>query len=91
MNVSTIEVGIRELKNNLSRFLDLVKQGDLIVVTDHGRPVAHLISVDKGDDKIGDLVAAGLIQAPKSQVRELPKRRIQSKGSFSELVIEERR
>lgn len=91
MNVATIEVGIRELKNNLSRFLDLVKQGDLIVVTDHGRPVAHLISVDKGDDKMSELVASGIIQAPRSRVRELPKQRIQSKGSVSELVIAERR
>jgi prevent-host-death family protein len=91
MNVAIIEVGVRDLKNNLSRYLERVKLGDLIVVTDHGRPVAHLISVDKGDDKMGNLVAAGIIQAPKSQVRELPKRRIQSKGSVSELVIAERR
>jgi len=91
MNVATIEVGVRDLKNNLSRYLERVKLGDLIVVTDHGRPVAHLVSVDKGDSKMSDLVADGIIQAPKSQVRELPKRRIQSKGSVSELVIAERR
>jgi prevent-host-death family protein len=91
MNVAIIEVGVRDLKNNLSRYLERVKLGDLIVVTDHGRPVALIISVDKGDDKIGKLVEAGIIQAPKSQVRELPKRRIQSKGSVSELVIAERR
>ena len=91
MNVATIEVGVRDLKNNLSRYLERVKLGDLIVVTDHGRPVAHLVSVDKGDSKMSDLVADGIIQAPKSRVRELPKRRIQSKGSVSELVIAERR
>ena len=91
MNVATIEVGIRELKNNLSRFLDLVKQGDLMVVKVHGSQVAHLISVDTGYDNMIELVASGIIQAPKSRVRELPKQRIQSKGSVSELVITERR
>ena len=37
------EVGIRELRQNLSALLDMVKRGSEIVVTDRGRPVARLV------------------------------------------------
>lgn len=33
-------IGIRELKNRLTRYLALVREGDRIVVTDRGKPVA---------------------------------------------------
>lgn len=37
-----MEVGIRDLKNNLSRHLERVKSGETITVTDRGKPVAKL-------------------------------------------------
>ena len=40
------EVGVRDLKNNLSRYIDRVQQGDEIIVTEHGKPVARLSAVD---------------------------------------------
>ncbi len=36
-------VGVRELRQNLSRYLDRVKAGDELVVTERGRQVARLI------------------------------------------------
>jgi prevent-host-death family protein len=36
------EVGIRDLRDSLSRWIEKVKAGDQVVVTDHGRPVAML-------------------------------------------------
>ena len=35
-------VGIRELKSRLSEYLRLVADGELVLVTDRGRPVAEL-------------------------------------------------
>ena len=35
-------VGVRELRQNLSVYLDRVKAGETLEVTDHGRPVANL-------------------------------------------------
>ena len=35
-------VGIRELKNNLSRYVAEVRRGEVVVVTDRGRVVAEL-------------------------------------------------
>jgi|SRR6266545_1735885 len=35
-------VGIKALKNNLSRYLDLVRQGEVVLVTDRDEVVAEL-------------------------------------------------
>lgn len=37
-----VTVGIRELKNNLSRYLRRVQAGERVMVTDRGNPVAEL-------------------------------------------------
>ncbi len=37
-----MRVGVQELKARLSHYLDLVKAGECVTVTDHGRPVAEL-------------------------------------------------
>lgn len=36
-------VGVRELRQYLSRYLDRVKAGESLVVTEHGREVARLV------------------------------------------------
>ena len=36
-------VGVRELRQHLSRYLDRVKAGEALVVTEHGREVARLV------------------------------------------------
>lgn len=37
------EVGIRELKNGLSDFIDRVEAGEIVTVTRRGKPVARVI------------------------------------------------
>ena len=39
------QVGVRELKNQLSRYLKRVRDGEEIIVTEHGRSVARLLPV----------------------------------------------
>lgn len=41
-------VGVRELRQNLSRYLDLVKDGESLDVTEHGRLVARLSPAGAG-------------------------------------------
>lgn len=93
MNVATTrsEVGIRELKNGLSGYIDRVRDGEEVIVTDRGRPVARLSALDAPHDRLAELVAAGVVRPPSSSQRYLPKQRIKAKGSVSELVAEQRR
>jgi prevent-host-death family protein len=42
----TTEIGVRELRNDVSDVLRRVEAGDEFVVTVHGRPVARVTSLD---------------------------------------------
>ena len=88
---SVVEVGVRELKNNLSRYLEQVRDGDEVIVTDRGRPVARLSSIDKSTDRLADLVAAGLVRPPANRTRTTSATRIKAKGPVSDLVAQQRR
>jgi prevent-host-death family protein len=50
-------VGVRELRQNLSRYLVDVKQGESFVVTERGREVARLTPFGPVDSPIARLVA----------------------------------
>jgi prevent-host-death family protein len=45
-------VGSRELKTRLGSYLDAVKRGEVIVVTEHGQPVAELRPIGDSDDAL---------------------------------------
>jgi prevent-host-death family protein len=94
MKVATstrVEVGVRDLKNNLSRYLQQVESGVEVVVTDRGRPIARLNGIDDvSQDKLATLIAAGVVRPPTSKVRRRPVP-LASSGSVSELVAEQRK
>ena len=52
-----IEVGAFEAKNKLSALLDRVEQGEEVIITRHGRPVARLVPSDSGIDRSQTLAA----------------------------------
>lgn len=93
MDVATSrsEVGIRELKNGLSGYIERVRNGEEVIVTDRGRPVARLSSLDAAHDHLAELVVAGIVRPPTGGTRYVPRRRIRSKGSVSDFVAEQRR
>jgi prevent-host-death family protein len=41
-----MNVGVRELKARLSEYLGKVAAGEIVVVTDRGRPVARLVAIE---------------------------------------------
>ena len=43
--------GVREARQNLSALLDEVKKGREIVITEHGRPVAKLVPLNRARSK----------------------------------------
>jgi prevent-host-death family protein len=51
------KVGVRELRQNLSRYLAEVKEGESFVVTERGREVARLSPSGPADSPIARLVA----------------------------------
>jgi prevent-host-death family protein len=64
-----ISAGIRDLKNNLSKYLRRLKPGEAIAVTDRGRVVAELRSVEdtpghpaRPGTRYSELIATGVIR-----------------------------
>lgn len=89
---SPIEVGVRELRDHLSAWLERVKAGDEIVITERGKPVARLRKVT-GRERIDELIALGVV-TPAKQPRQLPEtfRRIKlSPGPPIEDIVAENR
>jgi prevent-host-death family protein len=52
-------VGIRELRQDLSRYLRRVRAGERLVVTERGQPLAVLAPWADDDDVLGRLIASG--------------------------------
>ncbi len=90
-NDHSIEVGIRELKNQLSHFIDQVCAGKEIIVTEHGKPVARLTALTEADDRLARLIASGAVRPAIKSKNSRPRGRFKATGSVSEIVINERR
>lgn len=52
-------IGVRELRQNASRYLSQVAAGKVIEVTDRGRPVARIVPIR--NDAWQDLIARGRV------------------------------
>ena len=65
-------VGVRELRQNLSVYLDRVKDGETLDVTEHGVPVAELRPrVEDPISAIDRLIAEGRITPARTRDRNL--------------------
>jgi len=87
MNVAT--VGIRDLRDGLSRHLADVQAGTEITVTDHGKPIAKIVPIGK-ESGLERLIREGLVTLPKGPRRPLPEP-IKANGTVSDLIKEQRR
>ncbi len=83
------EVGVRELHDRLSEYLEKVEQGEEIVVTRRGKPIARLSKVGS-PRPLEELERRGLVRWPE-RPKGIPKPLPGAKGSVSDLVSEQRR
>jgi prevent-host-death family protein len=64
--------GIAALKANLSRYVDAVKGGQEVVITERGRPVAKLMALrpaERRESRRERLARAGLLQPGSGRIR----------------------
>ena len=54
-----ISVGIKELKDKLSGYVDKVRHGEEIVVTDRGKEIALVIPISRERSAVKELVGSG--------------------------------
>ena len=67
-------VGIAELRQNLSKYLKLVAEGESLTVTDHNRPVAVLgpVPTIKRSPELQKLIDEGKVIPATGSIRDLP-------------------
>ena len=93
-------VGARELKDRLSHYLRSVRQGETVVVTLRGKPVARLVPISGRKDKalppeieerMWKLAADGLLTWSGAPF-QLPEPAAENRGPklLSDLVVEDR-
>ena len=84
-----IEVGVRDLRDHLSAYLERVKDGETITVTEHGRPVARLVRDEPLSPHLLELVAQGkltLATKPFPRWEDIP--HVPYDGSIQDLMDE---
>ena len=60
-----LTMGVRELKDGLSRALRQVEQGETVEVTDHGRPIARIVKA--WPSRAQQMVADGRLLPPEAE------------------------
>lgn len=86
-------VGIKELKNNLSRYLKKVKSGERIIVTDRKKEVALITPLIKEpvEEEILRLIQNGAASWSGGKPKGMPKRIISRGKRVSDAVLQDRR
>ena len=91
-----LSAGIKDLKNNLSRYLSRVKKGEDLLITERGKAIARIIQEDPKKisirEALSPLILKGMITLPSQQLtRDIPAPvRVPGKP-ISEMAIEDRR
>ncbi len=91
-----ISAGIKELKNQLSRYIGLVKKGDDVLITERGHIVARIVKEDSHRSSLRQalqpLVLKEQVVMPLREIkRDFPKPVELPEKVVSEIVLEGRR
>lgn len=85
------EVGVAQLRRELKDWLERVRSGDEVVITERGRPVARLSGIDVAPF-LDRLAEQGQLSGPATARRPTARgrRRVRARGDVSDLIAAER-
>jgi prevent-host-death family protein len=86
----SVTVGIRKFRENLSHYLDLVRDGQEVVITDRGKRIARIA----GPSRLDQLVNEGRIRPARRAKRPIrPEELIEIDGPpyLSDIIIADRK
>lgn len=64
-------IGIRELRQNASRYVAMAKAGQRVPVTERGKLVAYLVPAEEPRSVFEQMVAAGQVRQASANLRDL--------------------
>ncbi len=84
-----MEVGVRELKAHLSEYLDRAERGEIIRVTERGRPKAVLGPLP-GKLRLEEGIEEGWVTPAKTNAPPSKGRRFRARTSIADALLEDR-
>lgn len=85
-----VEVGVREFRSSLAEWIDRAAAGEVVVVTERGRPRVRLTAAT-GQDIIDRLVREGRATPPTRPRRHIPLEGDGSSSPVTDTLLEQRR
>ena len=92
MYVCCMDVAVTELRAHLARWIDAAREGNDVVITDRGTPVARIVALDS-TAVIERLTAQGVISRPTESIRPVAgdRHRPTPKRPLADIIGEQRR
>jgi prevent-host-death family protein len=89
-----VTVGTKELKNRLSHYLQRVRHGDVVQVTDRGKVIAEIRSVGAAatseDEALADLEKSGIVTRGSGRLAPIKPIRLRRGVSAARAVLADR-
>jgi len=92
MYIIGVEVSVTDFRAELASWIQAARDGDDVTITEHGTPVARLVTIDAATT-IDELTDRGIIarsSAPKRKSAGM-RGRAKSTSSVADLLVEQRR
>lgn len=89
-------IGIRELKAQLSAYLQQVKAGATLTITEHGKPIGRIVPLPKSKaERLQEMIDAGLASWSGKKVQPLDESELihlapNAEKNLSQVVLENR-
>ncbi len=90
-------VGVKELKNRLTQYLQRTKKGEEVIVTERGKPIALIQSIKSAEHvvsreaRLAKLAAQGVIMLPTEQPLKKIRLAKVTGAPMSKIILEDRR
>jgi prevent-host-death family protein len=90
--MTQMTVGIRELKAQLSHYVQQVKAGATVVITERGEPVGRMVPVKpSAEARVQELIQAGLVAWSGRRLAPIaPVTRVRGRQTVAGLLLEDR-
>lgn len=90
--MTMLHVGVRDLRQKLSHYLDIARAGQAVAITEHGKVIAQLVPAETGlKGRLEALQATGMIKWRGNRLASIkPVAKLKGKKTVADLVAEMR-
>ncbi len=89
-----MNVGVKELKNSLSKYLRAVRAGEIVQITERGKVVAEIrprtVRADVDEQMLLQLEREGVVTRGRGKLRDAPAVRLPRGVRASRMMLEDR-